>query len=340
MNKRITNMRAELRPVIVCLVALAAVAWGGSSARAQTGPELILKPFPKELTFDGDASGSVTDTAHSKQDASADIKIGIAETSGRVRLTPGDEASPRFGYSFKYFDLDTQVPGLPRQLFQQSVGFATPVAKWDDWVIAVSGGVGYAGQAPFGDGNAWYGQADVVAVKKFSATTGLAIGLDYDGNRAFKPDVPLPGVAFLTRIGDDLSLTLGLPVTGVLWEPTKEFRVELNYLLLNNFTARAGYTFAKGIEVFGALSQRVDAFFLDGAPDRTDRLLFQQKRAEIGVNLRVREAGLADPDLELTVAAGYAWDGEFSVGFDMSNSTLLTDVSDAPYIRFSLSARF
>ena len=88
------------------------------------------------------------------------------------------------------------------------------------------------------------------------------------------------------------------------------------------------------------VGQRVDAFFLDGAPDRTDRLLFQQKRAELGVTLRVREAGIADPDFELTVAAGYAWDGEFSVGFDTSNSTLLTDVSDTPYIRFSLSARF
>jgi hypothetical protein len=336
-------MRVDPRPaarrVVFTVLAAATVAFTGSSALAQTGPELILKPFPKELAFDGEADGSITDTGHSKQ-TDASIKIGIAETQGRVRLTPGDEAGPRFGYQFKYFDVDNDVPGLPRQLYDQSAGVAVAVAKFDDWIVGVSGGVGYAGQAPFGDGNAYYFQADVVAFKKLTATSAIAVGLDYNGNRTYKPDVPFPGVAYTTRVREDLSLTVGVPVTGIKWEPNNKFRVEVNYLLLDNFNARAGYTFGKGFELFGAIGLRTDAFFLDGAPDSNDRLLFQQKRAEVGLTVRTKDAGLADPDIELTAAVGYAWDGEFSVGFDSSNSTLLTDVSDTPYLRLSIEARF
>jgi hypothetical protein len=335
-------MRADIRlarRVVPAALALATLAFGGSAALAQTGPELLLKPFPKELAFDGTADASLTDTAHSEQ-TDASIKIGIAEAEGRVRLTPGDVASPRFGFGFKYFDVDNDVPGLPKHLYDQSAGLGIAVAKFDDWIIGVSGAVGYAGQAPFGDGNAVYFQANVVAFKELSKTSALAIGLDYNGNRTYKPDVPLPGVAYLTRLQDNLALTVGLPVTGIKWEPTNNVRVEVNYVLLNNFNARVGYTFGKGFELFGAIGQRADAFFLDGAPDGNDRLLFQQRRAELGLTVRTKDAGLSDPDLELTVAGGYAFDGEFSVGFDTANSTLLTDVSDAPYIRFSLEARF
>ena len=39
--------------------------------------------------------------------------------------------------------------------------------------------------------------------------------MDYNGNRSYKPDVPFPGVAYLTRVRDDLSLTVGVPVTGI-----------------------------------------------------------------------------------------------------------------------------
>ena len=215
------------------------------------------------------------------------------------------------------------------------------VAKFDDWVIGVSGGVGYAGQAPFGDGNAYYVQADVVAFKQLTKDSALAIGIDYDGNRHLQARLPVPGrrlphptagqpLPDRRRPGDRHQVggrptTCGSSSTTSCWTTLRP---------------RVGYTFGKGFELFGAIGQRADAFFLDGAPDRTDRLLFQQKRAELGLTVRTKDAGLSDPDLELTVAAGYAWDGEFSVGFDSANSRLLTDVSDAPYIRFSLEARF
>ena len=339
-NNSMKSVRPRRRPLgrnPFLRAAVAALAFA-SPALGQTGPELLLRPFPKELRLDVNAEASITDQGRAIGRDSP-LQIGIAEAEGRLRLTPDEIASPRIGFGFKYFNLDSQIPGLPEHLYDTNVGFATPIGKHEDWIFAAAVGVGYAGEGPFGDGNAWYGRANLMAVRQIDEASGLAIILDYDGNRTFAPDVPLPGFAYFKRIEKNLSLTVGLPVTSVEWEPVENLRVDLRYLLIDNFEARVGYDVG-GVQVFGAVSQRSDAFFLDGAEHSRDRLLFQQRRAEVGVTYRTKDAGVGAKDLELTVAGGYAFNGELSAGFDQTNSELVADVSDEPYVRFSLQARF
>lgn len=326
-----------LRAAAVAL-AVATSAWS-PSARAQTGPQLLLKPFPQELRLDVNAEASVTDQGRAIGQDSP-LQIGIAEVEGRLRVSPGELASPRVGFGFKYFNLDSDLAGLPEDLYDANVGAAFPIGKYEDWIFAASAGVGYAGEGPFGDANAFYGQASLMAFRQIDENSGLAFVLDYNGNRTFKPDVPLPGLAYFKKIDKTLSLTVGLPVTSVEWKPTENLRVDLSYLLVDNFQARVGYQVGGGIEVFGAVSQRSDAFFLDGAENSRDRLLFQQRRAELGVTYRGKASEVGGRDFEFTVAGGYAFNGELSEGFDQLNSDLVADVSDEPYVRLSFQARF
>lgn len=311
-----------------------------AEAGAQTGPELILKPFPQELRLEATADAWVTETGRAI-DTGESLQLAIVETQGRFRITPGEIASPRIGYAFKYFRIDSGLDALPEDLYDQSIGFATPVGQYEQWIFGLSVGVGYAGESPFGDDDAWYGRASLVAFRELDETSALAIALDYDGNRTFEPDWPLPGFAYLKRLQDNLTLTVGVPVTSVEWFPTENLRVEVSYLLVENFAARVGYTFPGGFEVFGAVGQRTDAFFVDGDQyDSDDRLLFEQRRAEVGVTYRAVQARVGDPALEFTAAVGYAFDGEFSVGYDTGDSDLIADVSDEPYARFGLQVRY
>jgi hypothetical protein len=307
---------------------------------AQVGPELLIKPFPKESQVEANASMSFQDSGHAKG-TDAHFQLSTYDAEGRYRLIAGEEASPRVGFSFTYLDLDSSIVGLPRRAIDQSVGVALPIGKYEDWIFGLSVAVGYAGDSFFGDGDAYYGRGTIGAFKKLSETETLVLAIDYDGNRTFKPDVPLPGIAYSKRIQSNLLLTVGLPVTSIQWEPMEHVRVEFAYLLTDNVTARVGYEVAKGIEVFGSAAQRSEGFFLDNLPgDNKNRLLFQQRTAEVGVSYRTRDAGVGDRDLELTAAIGYAWDGEFSTGFDQSDSRLLADVSDEAYLRFALQLRF
>jgi hypothetical protein len=316
---RVSPVRRRLLRSPVLRVAAAALALA-SPVLAQTGPQLLLKPFPQELRLDMNAEASVTDQGRAIGQGSP-LQIGIAEVEGRLRVSPGELASPRVGFGFKYFNLDSDLPGLPEHLYDTNVGFATPIGKYEDWIFAASAGVGYAGEGPFGDANAFYGQASLMAFRQIDENSGLAFVLDYNGNRTFKPDVPLPGFAYFKKIDKTLSLTVGLPVTSVEWKPTENLRVDLSYLLVDNFQARVGYQVGGGVEVFGAVSQRSDAFFLDGAENSRDRLLFQQRRAELGVTYRSKGSEIGGRDFEFTLAGGYAFNGELSEGSTSSTAT-------------------
>jgi len=55
-----------------------------------------------------------------------------------------------------------------------------------------------------------------------------------------------------------------------------------------------------------SVSRTIDTFYLNTTEDVTDRLFFQQRRVEIGVQYSPY------PMLEFRLAGGYAWDQEFS----------------------------
>ena len=124
------------------------------AALAQTGARLMLEAFPRELTLVTATDANFLQGGHTQSNDES-FRLSIYESSGRVRLQPGVFESPRVGWDFTYLELNSTDPRLPEQLVDQSVGFAFPIAKSGDWVIAGSVGVGYAGDTPFGDGDAW-----------------------------------------------------------------------------------------------------------------------------------------------------------------------------------------
>jgi hypothetical protein len=63
-------------------------------------------------------------------------------------------------------------------------------------------------------------------------------------------------------------------------------------------------------------------------------LLFQQRRAEGGVIWRPND------EIALTVAAGYAFDQEFNIGWDTRNQDRVAKPSDEPYLRVGFEVRF
>jgi hypothetical protein len=317
--------------------AAAALALGltlaGTSARAQTGPTLLLKPFPKEQAIDGRADALFLEPGHLKE-SDEDYRLSTYESQGRWRVMPGNLISPRIGWDFTYLDLHTRQGVLPDQLVDQSIAVAMPIAKFSDWIVGASAGFGYAGEAPFGDGDAWYGKATLSVFRLFNDTDALVFALDYDGNRSFLPDVPLPGIAYTKRVSRDYFFVIGLPVTSVEWRPDDRLRVEVVFTVLDTFDASVGYQVAKGVTVFGNLETRREAYFLDGLPANHDRLLFQQRRAEVGLRWEPRK------DFMFNLAGGYAFGQEFSTGFDSRRTDLVADLSDEPYVRFGVDIRF
>jgi len=308
-------------------------------AHAQTGPALLLEPFPREQLIDARGGYTLLDAGHVK-DSDESARLTFYESSGRVRVIPGSLISPRVGWDLEHIDVDFG-PGplgdsFPSQLSDHSVGVAFPIAQVKQWIFGASLGVGYAGGDPWEDGSGWYGKATLVGFRQFGERDAIVFVLDYDGNRTFLPDTPLPGVAYTRKVSESLTYIVGLPVTSVTFKPVPNVTLEAGYLPIEAFHAAAGWEFAPHWTLFGALDYRDSAFQLDQLGGN-DRLMFQQRRAEAGVRWGPRQAR---ERFAVTAAVGYAWGQEFSVGFDSRKSEEVADLSDEPYVRFGIEFKF
>lgn len=251
------------------------------SVRAQTGPDLLVKPWPeKEQFFDGSADGYFYNAGHLKDTHNA-FQLFDYESTGRFRILPGNEISPRLGYDVTFLDTHSHNKQVPDQLSDESIAIGTGIAKWDKWVAGITLGVGYAGTSAFDVGSGWYGKADLVVAREINDNDAVGFILDYDGHRTYLPDVPLPGVGFSHRFDPKLQMVAGIPFSSVSWKPVEHVDLELQYYLLQDFKASLGYEFIKGWTAFGKFDFIRDAFETPGL-GKDHRLLFYERRVGIG----------------------------------------------------------
>ncbi len=301
-----------------------------SRAMAQTGAELLIRPFADDENFE--LNTSAVFQADGEDDFGGDIAVNVYEVSGRAREVR-EKSIPRVGYDFAYLDIDSDI-GLPERLVDQSFAMGLALPDLYGFRGGFTVGVGYAGDGPFGDGNAWYGKATVALGKKLDERTDLGVFLDYDGNRTFLPDIPLPGFAYRKRLEPNLILVAGVPVSSIEWTPDDRWTFELFWTMIESFDARVTYKVAETFNVFANFDTRNMAFHMDELEAENDRLLFTEKRAELGVQWEPRK------DARVIFAGGYAFGQEFSAGWDFRRSDEITDVSDEPYLRAGLEIRF
>jgi hypothetical protein len=323
-----------LRPASKSRLAIAAAAalLSAAPAMAQTGADLLLKPYKEgtnyELQFDaGWAFQSETDNG-----PGYDISIGYLGGQGRAAFLKGNQARPLAGFEIHHLFLDTNDPALPDNLGDYSAGVGFGIFSQDGWIGGLSLGVGYAAAQPFEDGDGYYGKATLV-VGKEDAWRGWTIGvaLDYDGNRTAFPDVPLPGFVMRKKFDQyHATVSLGFPVTGVIWQPNDQWDIEVNYLFPDDANAKVTYYVTPQFGVYGSVAQSSDAFKYDLGDNNLDRLIYTQRRAELGVDWKASES------VSVLVAGGYSFGRRFTYGFDTRDDVKVADLDDGPYARLSV----
>lgn len=313
------------------LVAAGALSLAGV-ARAQSSAALLVKPWDADQTVEDQTTDYLFAGGHT-EDGHHTFDLDTVESQGRLRLFPGNIASPRLGYDLTYLNTNTSQAGFPGQLLDFSVAGGTFLSETNGWVTGITLGVGYAGEAPFGTGRAWYGRADFVLAKKFNDQDSLGIGLDYDGHRTYAPDVPLPGFGWSHQFDPKLQMVIGAPISSITWKPIDHLRIYADYLLLTDFDIDIGWEFIHHWTVFGAFESRDDAFWIDELNGR-HRLIYAQRRIEAGV--RWQPVG----PVTLSLSAGEGLWTDFRSGWDERHSTRVLYASNEPFLRAGLEIRF
>ena len=315
------------RTLFVAISVLLAFA---SAAVAQTGPALLLKPLLSEeenLESRGDALSFGSADAEG-----ADFDMTAFELSGRFRERR-ERLIPRIGWDLTHYQFDSDIPILDQNLTDTSIAIGLEVGEFSGWRSGLTVGIGYAGNAPFGESDAYYAKATFLMGRQLDKRTDLGFVIDYDGNRAAFPDIPIPGIAYRHEFDPNLNYTIGVPLSSVTWRPDRPIMIEITWQMVDRIDARFEYELSPVWIVFMNLEEREEAFTVDDIADH-DRLLFQQRRAELGVRWHPWE------HTSFLVAGGYAFSQEFSVGYDQSDSDEIADIDDEPYFRLGFERRW
>lgn len=314
------------------LVACGLLGFLAASASAQTGAPLLVEPMKPNDTLYVDGNAYLFENVNTSDGYSA--QVSMFESKGRFRLMPRERFDPRVGYEARYYDFDSANPAIPDHAIDHSFGASVGLIDYEGWVGGISLGVGYASTNAYNDGNGLYGKATLGLGRKLDEKSYLAIALDYDGNRSFMPDVPLPAIIYTRQMTDELELAVGVPFAHIKWKPNDKFTATLRYLLPEDIEADVGYKVTNTAEVFANLSAQRRGFHDNDLEDSSDRIFFIQRRAEAGLRI------LPSEDCELIIAGGYAFHQSFEVGFDMRDTDEVAEISDAAYGRVGFTLRF
>lgn len=331
-------MDHRIRQGLACVVAVGSL---GTLASAQTGPDLLLGPF--EEGTNAVVRGDAYFLNNGSTDNGAGAKLDIYNSQGRFKvdfdaIVPGiSRAQPRAGYEFTHLHLDSNDAALPDQFTDVSFGFGIGIAKEGPWLAGISFAVGYASASAFDDGNAYYGKADLAIGYTINEKERIGVILDYDGNRTFLPDVPLPGFVYSRKLNDEVSIRVGFPFSDIEYKPSEHVTINLRYVIPDGGEADVEYAFTPEFRAYAGFSQQNEAFHWDELGDGDRRVIFRQSRVELGVRGRYETFGT---DLAFTVAGGYAFDTEFEVGWDSRDADTIAELSDEPYVRIGAELKF
>jgi hypothetical protein len=324
-------MCAPSRQLCLVLLGSVVVAMASTAARAQSGAALLLKPWATDQAVETTTDAYFLNAEHSAGGDS--LQLSDYESTGRLRLQPGNLVSPRIGYNFTFLNSSSRSGVIPRNLTDLSIGVGTAIGQYHGWVAGVTLGVGYAGESAFSRDSGWYGKATFDLGKPINDHDTLAMLIDYDGNRPYFPEIPLPGFAYRHKIDDHILLVAGLPYSSLEWTPTSKLKIEASYRIVSQVTARVGYRVLERLLVYGSYKYVQDAFHVQGLGS-DQRLLFSDERLEGGF-----EYSLAD-QLMIRLAGGYAFDNRFASGFDFDHTHHVLSFSDGPYFHAAFELRF
>lgn len=323
--------RSLIKRAALLTMALAGPALG------QTGPELMLKPWDGPDTDEPrfELGGQVRHSWDGSVDETdEDFELTNYDAGGRFRLST-ERGATAVGFEYKLLDLDTGDDALPTRLVDTSAAVGFGLGTWRDWSLAGTVGVGFAGDTPFTSDEAWYAKANLIAHRKLDDRRSVQLGLNFDGNRAIWPDVPLPIAAYNEKISDTFRYSVGFPLSSVQWQPADRLTLEASTVAFFSFNAEARYRLLERVRLFAGYESERTGFHHDEDLDNR-RLFYQEQRLEAGVRLKPEQL----PGSQLVIAGGYAFDREFERGFDVRDLDTVREVSDEPFVRIGLDLTF
>jgi hypothetical protein len=291
---------------------------------AQSDPSILSRPWGESSRYAETEDKLFFINGSHARGTSSDLDVFLWDSQGRIKFDSQDQ-NPRFvlGYHVLTIGTDTPLTAIPTALNDVSIVGAIQLGELvSGWQFSLTGGMGSANDDHWENSDSFYGIGAIEASHKLSQEQSLVIGFSYNGNRTIFPDVPLPYGMYTSRVSPTLTYSIGVPVSMVIWEPIPDqpLILKFTYFVPSNVAIEADYKINEQLGVFAEFSREINGFYLDGT-DNT-RLFYDITRIVTGVRANLM------PLLELRAGVGWAFDQEFSRGFDVRSTTTVAKPTD------------
>jgi len=313
------------------LTAVACVLVFSSLARAQSMARYTLGDWQDRdiaETYDhpiyepgGHFSGDGTDTTMFHWDS-----------YGRVRINRDDKNAPFFGYRVMIADASNDSHIIHSTMDEFDLALGLQIGDLGDWHFSTMLGAGYSSTHPFTNTSGIFGIGHLLAEYPYDEQNSILLSADYEGNGGLFPDTALPGFAFIHK-DDNLQFMLGFPMASVHWKPASKWDITAQYTVPFTADVDVEYRLAQHYGLYCDLGNFFQGFVPETG-DITSRQFFQMKRAELGMRF------IFNPWIDATIGGGWAFDQEYSAGFDVRNMTPLGRITNQPYVAFMIRGRF
>jgi hypothetical protein len=254
------------------------------------------------------------------------------DSYGRIRTSRTDENAPFVAYRIFTANVDTNSPLIHPTMDDFELAVGLHIGEFKGWKVDTLFGAGYSGTHPFLNEKGIFGIGDITAKHDLTDNCSILLAVDYGGNNALLPDVPLPGFAILHR-EEKVDVMLGFPLNKVIWKPYSTVTVTAKYEVPYTGSLDVEYIPFKHVGFYG-----LGGNFFQGITNAregvTDRQFFQMRSIEAGMRF------VFDPWIDASVGVGYAFDQSYSNGYDVRDLRPVAQISNEPYVALVLHGRF
>lgn len=308
-----------------------ALACTSSMARGQSFSRILQESWNGDDLAETYDHALVENTGH-VTNQNADSQMFWWDSFGRVRLNNNQANSPLIAYRLLTIGAGTEESSIKATMDEIDLALGVHLGKFGNWDIGAVLGAGFSSTHPFVNSSGVYGIGHVTAERLVDESDSFLLSVDYEGNGGLLPDVPLPGFAWIRR-ADPVNLLIGYPLSRIHWQATQRLELALQYNVPFSADADLEYHVTPHLGLYANAANFFQGFVL-ASGDSTDRQFYQMRRVEVGVRI------IQQPLIDASIGVGYAFDQEFSDGFDARNLEPIGQISNEPYVAFVVRGTF
>ncbi|MCE5282189.1 MAG: hypothetical protein LLG93_08840 [Deltaproteobacteria bacterium] len=225
--------------------------------------------------------------------------------------------------------------GFPGTLWDMEFGSLYRRRLENGWIGGIATGVGSASDKPFQSFDET--TLDVTAFTRIpdGGRNAWLVLVNFNNNREFLRNIPLPGVGYWYEPGDRFRAIIGVPFLYMAVRPISDVTLDLAYFPIRRIHAGASYLVLTSVKLYGAFDWRTERYFRADRTDRDRRLFYYEKRLAAGCQWRTGE------HLTLDLSGGYAFDRMFFEGEDYGDRDFnRIDIASGPFISIQAAFRF